>query len=162
MREVGERTGRGLSAIERHDTLDAEEILVAVGAAYEPALRVARGLREEGRRVGAVGLRSLRPFFAAEAVKTVARAKALVVLEPLDVALAPSGPMAASLKAAFVDALTWAPGFPGVGRIPPIVSAVFATLPGAVRDEDVRAALDELAAGDRARRVIVFGSDGPT
>jgi len=34
------------------------------------------------------------------------------------------------LKAAFADALTWAPGFPGVGRVPPIVSVVFATIEG--------------------------------
>jgi len=160
MREIGELTGRGVAPIERHDTLDAEEILVAVGAAFRPARELASSLRREGRRVGALGLRSLRPFFAADAVKAVARARAIVVLEPLDVALAPSGPMAASLKAAFADALTWAPGFPGVGRIPPIVSALFATLAEPIDQADVRAALDELGAGDRARRVVVFGSDG--
>jgi pyruvate-ferredoxin/flavodoxin oxidoreductase len=82
-----------------------------------------------------------------------------VVIEPLDVALAPCGPVAASLKAAFADALTWAPGFPGVGRIPPIVSAVFATIDGSIGEADVRTALAESANGDRARRVLVFGSD---
>jgi pyruvate-ferredoxin/flavodoxin oxidoreductase len=77
------------------------------------------------------------------------------------VALAPSGPLATSFKAAFADALTWAAGFPGVGRIPPIVSAVFATLDGGVGEPDVRSILDELRNGDRARRVLVFGSDAP-
>ena len=49
----------------------------------------------------------------------------------------------------------------GVGRIPPIVSVVFATLAGAVTEGEVREALAELPAGDRARRLIVFGSDTP-
>jgi pyruvate ferredoxin oxidoreductase alpha subunit len=161
MRELGELTGRPLGPIERYQTTDAEEIVVAVGQAFRAARAVAEAMRKEGRRVGAVGVRVLRPFFPAELVKGVSRARALVVLEPLDVALAPSGPLAQSLKAAFADALTWAPGFPGVGRIPPIVSAVFATFDGAISEAQVREALAELAAGDRARRLIVFGSDAP-
>jgi pyruvate ferredoxin oxidoreductase alpha subunit len=162
MRELGELTGRPLAPVERFETADADEIVVAVGEAFSAARGVAEALRREGRRVGVVGIRALRPFFATEAVKAVARARAVVVIEPLDVALAPSGPLASSLKAAFADALTWAPGFPGVGRIPPIVSAVFATIDGSVREEDVRASLAEFAVGERAKRVIVFGSDAAT
>jgi pyruvate-ferredoxin/flavodoxin oxidoreductase len=161
LRQLGELTGRPLHAVERHACVDAEEIIVAFGAAYVVACDVADQLRAEGRRVGAVGVRSLRPFFGAEAVKLAARARAIAVIEPLDVALAPSGPLATSFKAAFADALTWAAGFPGVGRIPPIVSAVFATLDGGVGEPDVRSILDELRNGDRARRVLVFGSDAP-
>jgi pyruvate ferredoxin oxidoreductase alpha subunit len=161
LRQLGELTGRPLHAVERHAAADAEEVIVAFGAGYVVACAVADKLRAEGRRVGAVGVRSLRPFFGAEAVKAAARARAIAVIEPLDVALAPSGPLATSFKAAFADALTWAAGFPGVGRIPPIVSAVFATLDGGVRERDVRAIVDELRNGDRARRVLVFGSDAP-
>jgi pyruvate ferredoxin oxidoreductase alpha subunit len=159
LRELSELTGRVVAPIERFESADADEVLVAVGAAFAPAVATARALRGEGRRVGVVGLRALRPFFAPEVVKAVARARAVVVLEPLDVALAPSGPAALALKAAFADAITWAPGFPGVGRIPPIVSAGFATTSdGAIAPRDVRAALDEISAGDRARRVVVFGT----
>jgi pyruvate-ferredoxin/flavodoxin oxidoreductase len=161
LRQLGELTGRPLHAVERHQAADAEEVIVAFGAAYLVACSVADQLRAEGRRVGAIGVRSLRPFFGAEAVKVAARARAIAVIEPLDVALAPSGPLATSFKAAFADALTWAAGFPGVGRIPPIVSAVFATLDGGVKERDVRAIVDELRSGDRARRVLVFGSDEP-
>jgi pyruvate ferredoxin oxidoreductase alpha subunit len=161
MRELGELTGRPLAPVERYETADAEEIVVAVGQGYTAARAAAEGLRREGRRVGAVGVRVLRPFFPAELVKAVSRARAIDVIEPLDVALAPCGPLATSLKAAFADAITWAPGFPGVGRIPPIVSVVFATLDGTVTEEQVRLALAELGAGDRARRLIVFGSDAP-
>src|SRR5262249_53981168 len=123
-RELGDRTARPLAALERFETADAEEVVVALGAAFPRARAVARELRAAGRRVGALGVRALRPFFAVETVKLLARARAVGVVEPLDVPLAPSGPLAQSVKAAFADALTWAPGFPGVGHIPPVVSAV--------------------------------------
>lgn len=158
LRELGELTARPLAPIERVQTADAEEVVVAVGEAFPAARAVAASLRAQGRRVGAVGVRALRPFFAADIVKALARARSIAVLEPVDVALAPSGPVAESLKAAFADALTWAPGFPGVGRIPTILSAGFATLDGPVGEAQVREALDELAAGDRARRQITFGT----
>jgi pyruvate-ferredoxin/flavodoxin oxidoreductase len=45
-----------------------------------------------------------------------------------------------------------------VGHIPPIVSVAFATLAGGVSEREVREALGELAAGDRAKRLLVFGS----
>lgn len=158
LREIGEAS-HGIAPIERFETADAEEVIVALGGAFLAARAVARVHRAQGKRVGALGVRALRPFFAADAVKACARAKAIVVIEPLDVALAPCGPLAAMLKAAFADAITWAPGFPGVGRVPPIVSAVFATLEGAVSERDVAQALAEIAAGDHARRLVVFGSD---
>jgi pyruvate-ferredoxin/flavodoxin oxidoreductase len=160
MRELGDLTGRPLAPIERYETTDADEIVVGVGQAFPAAREAAEALRKEGRRVGAVGVRVLRPFFPGELVKALARARAVAVIEPLDIALAPSGPLATSLKAAFADALTWAPGFPGVGRVPPIVSVVFATIEDAVSARDVREAVAELAAGDRAKRLIVFGSEG--
>ncbi len=159
-RQLGELTGRAVAPVERVDTADAEEIVVAVGCAFPAAHDVVRSLRAQGRRIGLVGVRSLRPFFSAEIVKALGRASAVVVIEPFDVALAPSGPVAASVKAAFADALTWAPGFPGIGRIPPIISAAFATMDGAITERDVRLSLAEIASGERARRVVVFGSDG--
>ncbi|WP_437475609.1 transketolase [Sorangium sp. So ce1014] len=160
MRELCELTGRPLGAIERVDTADAEEIMVVVGCAFPAAREVVRSLRAQGRRVGLVGVRALRPFYGADVVKTLGRAKAIVVLEPLDVPLAPQGHVAALVKAAFADALTWAPGFPGVGRIPPILSATFATIDGTITERDVRLSLAEIASGERARRHMVFGSDG--
>jgi pyruvate ferredoxin oxidoreductase alpha subunit len=159
MRALGELTGRHLLPVERYETAHADEVVVAVGQAVLAAQAAADAMRREGRKVGVVGVRALRPFFGAEAIKAIARARAVAVIEPLDVALAPSGPVATCLKAAFADALTWAPGFPGVGGIPPIVSAVFATIESGVTEHEVREVVAELAAGDRARRLMVFGSD---
>jgi pyruvate-ferredoxin/flavodoxin oxidoreductase len=160
LRELGELTGRPLAPVERYEVADAEELLIASGQAFVAARAVAEAQRRAGRRVGAVGVRTLRPFFAGEVVKAASRARSIAVVEPFDVALAPGGPVAQSLKAAFADALTWAPGFPGVGRIPLIVSAAFATLDGVVGEREVAGALAELGNGDRARRILVFGSDG--
>ena len=160
MRQLGELTGRPAAPVERIETADADEIVVAIGCAFPAARAVVESLRGQGRRVGLVGLRSIRPFYSAEVVKALGRASAVVVIEPLDLALAPSGPVTASVKAAFADALTWAPGFPGIGRIPPIISAAFATFDGTITERDVRLSLAEIASGERARRVIVFGSDG--
>lgn len=159
-RELSELLGRTIAPLERQDTADAEEIIVALGAAVPPARALASTLRAKGRKVGVLAVRALRPFAAVDAVKSVSRARAIVVLEPLDVALAPSGPVSSALKCAFADALTWAPGYPGVGHIPPIVSAGFATIMGAIGEADVEAALSEISAGERARRSLTFGSDG--
>jgi pyruvate ferredoxin oxidoreductase alpha subunit len=160
MRELGELTGRHIGAIERLDTSDAEEIVLTVGCAFPAARDVVRSLRVQGRRVGLVGVRVLRPFSGPDLVKALGRARAIVAIEPLDVPLAPCGPIAACVKAAFADAITWAPGYPGVGRIPPIISATFATIDGTITERDVRLSLAEIASGERARRQVVFGSDG--
>lgn len=158
MRQLGELTGRPLAPIERWSTGDAEEVVIAVGSAFPPARDVVRSLREQGRRVGLIGVRALRPFFAPEVIKALGRASTVVVVEPFDVALAPCGPVAAAVKIALVDALTWAPGFPGIGRIPPVISTAFATIDGAITERDVRLALAEIASGERARRLVVLGT----
>src|SRR5690242_6475211 len=87
LRALGELTGRPIPAVERFETVDAEEIIIASGEAFVAARSVAAAARQEGKRVGAVGLRALRPFYASEVVKAVARARAVAMIEPLDVAL---------------------------------------------------------------------------
>lgn len=157
LRAAGERTGVALPLLERFETTDADEVVVTYGRTFAVACGVARSMRAKGRRVGVLGVRALRPFLAADVVKAIARAKAAVVIEPLDAALDPTGPLAACVKGAFFDALTWAPGFPGVGRVPPIVSVTSAQ--PLLRAPDVEAALAELSNGERARRVVVVGSE---
>lgn len=158
LRAAGERSGTPLPLLDRFETADADEVVVTYGRTFGVACGVARAMRAAGRKVGVLGVRALRPFLAADVVKSIARAKAAVVIEPLDPALDPTGPLAACVKGAFFDALTWAPGFPGVGRVPPIVSVTLAQ--GVVRAADVEAALAELSNGERARRGVVLGSEG--
>jgi pyruvate ferredoxin oxidoreductase alpha subunit len=158
LRDVGERAGRAVPLLERFETADADEVIVTYGRAFAIACGIAKTMRASGRKVGVLGVRALRPFLGADVVKSISRAKSAVVIEPFDVALAPTGPLAACVKGAFFDALTWAPGFPGVGRVPPVVSVTSAG--AAITAADVEAALAELTNGERARRVVVLGSEG--
>lgn len=157
LRATSERAATPVPLLERFETADADEVVVTYGRTFPLACNVARHLRAAGRKVGVLGVRALRPFLAAEVVKSIARSRAVVVLEPFDVAQDPTGPLAACVKGAFFDALTWAPGFPGVGRIPPVVSvtSVRAELSAA----DVESALAELSNGERARRTVVIGNE---
>jgi pyruvate-ferredoxin/flavodoxin oxidoreductase len=158
LRSAGERRGRAIPLLERCETADADEVIVTYGRTFAVACDAAKAARAAGRKVGVLGVRALRPFLSADVVKAIARAKAAVVIEPLDAALDPTGPLAACVKGAFFDALTWAPGFPGVGRVPPIVSVTSAL--ATIGAADVERALSELSSGERARRVLVLGSDG--
>lgn len=159
LRAVGEHAGRTLGAMERFQTADADEIVVAIGAAFPAARTVAEERRRAGFRTGVLGLRALRPFHATDVVKALSRARGVVVIEPWDLPLCPSGAITAEIKAAFADAITWAPGFPGVGRVPPIVTVSLATLAEGAEERAVRAGLDELGTGERARRSLIMGSD---
>lgn len=158
LRAAAESKGHPLLPLERFETTDADEVIVTYGRTFPIACGVAKAARAAGRKVGVLGVRALRPFLATDVVKAIARARSAVVIEPLDVALDPAGPLAACVKGAFFDALTWAPGFPGVGRVPPVVSVT--SVRPAISAADVEAALAELSNGERARRVVVLGSEG--
>lgn len=157
LRAAGEGSGTAVQLLERFETADADEVVITYGRTFGVACNVARSARAAGRKVGVLGVRALRPFLAADVVKAIARAKAAVVIEPLDPALDPTGPLAVCVKGAFFDALTWAPGFPGVGRVPPVVSVTSAQ--PVLQAADVEAALGELSNGERARRLVVLGSE---
>lgn len=158
LRAANEHGAHPVPLLDRFETADAEEVIVTYGRSFAVACGVARSRRAQGRKVGVLGVHALRPFLSADVVKAISRAKSAVVIEPLDPALDPTGPLAACVKGAFFDALTWAPGFPGVGRVPPIVSVTSAR--SAIEASDVEAALAELSNGERARRIVVLGSDG--
>lgn len=157
LRDVGDRAGHALPLLERFETTDADEVVVTYGRAFAVACGVARTMRASGRKVGVLGVRALRPFPGPDVVKAISRAKSAVVIEPLDAALDPTGPLAACVKGAFFDALTWAPGFPGVGRVPPVISVTSAG--AAITAAEVEAALAELTNGERARRLVVLGTE---
>lgn len=158
LRSASEHGGHAVPLLDRFETADADEVIVTYGRSFLVACAVARIRRAQGRKVGVLGVRALRPFLSADVVKAISRAKSAVVIEPLDPALDPTGPLAACVKGAFFDALTWAPGFPGVGRVPPIVSVTSAR--PTIDAADVEAALAELSNGERSRRVLVLGSEG--
>jgi pyruvate-ferredoxin/flavodoxin oxidoreductase len=125
-----------------------------MGVDGDPLLRFVGRLRASAGDVSALKLVVLRPFPGARIVKALSRSLAVTVVEAVDRPLAQSNPLALEIKAAFADALTWAPGYPGVGRIPRILSSV---LVGGrrVAEADLDAMIENMLSGDRGERIVV-------
>ena len=153
LREYANVSGR------RHDVFDkiplgeAPLMLVGMGPLGDALFHSVSELRARGYDVGAVHVSALRPFPGAKLVKTLARALAITVLEPADEPMSHGGLLARELKSAFTDALTWAPGFPGIGRIPKL----FVGVTGPSFDvADLAAICDNMLADERGRRSFSF------
>jgi pyruvate ferredoxin oxidoreductase alpha subunit len=156
MRELDTLTVRRHDVLLRKPNADAHVALVGMGATAETMLAEVERLRAMGHDVTAVRLVAWRPFPGPRIVKALCRSLAVTVLEPFDRPLAVSSPLAAELKAAFADALTWAPDYPGIGRIPRIASGAIA--PGrAVDPSDVDAIVHNMLADERGKRSFVLG-----
>ncbi len=143
----------------RHDVFDkmplgeAQIVLVGMGPVGDALVHATSELRARGYDVGAVNITSLRPFPGQRLVKTLARALAITVLEPCDEPLAHGALLARDVKSAFTDALTWVPGFPGIGRIPKL----FVGACGSAFDvADLAAVCENMLADERGRRVFSF------
>jgi pyruvate ferredoxin oxidoreductase alpha subunit len=153
LREYANVSGR------RHDVFDkvplgeAPLMLVGMGPVGDALFHSITELRARGYDVGAVHVSALRPFPGARLVKTLARALAITVLEPADEPMSHGGLLARELKSAFTDALTWAPGFPGIGRIPKL----FVGVTGPSFDvSDLAAICENMLADERGRRSFSF------
>lgn len=153
LREYGNVSGR------RHDVFDKIPlgepplVLVGMGPVGDALFCATTELRARGYDVGAVHLSTLRPFPGARLVKTLARALAITVLEPADEPLSHGGLLARELKSAFTDALTWAPGYPGIGRIPKL----FVGVTGSSFDvADLAAICENMLADERGKRSFSF------
>ena len=153
LREYGAATGR------RHDTFDkiplgeSPMVLLGLGPVGDALFCATHELRARGYDVGAVHIAALRPFPGPRLVKALARALAITILEPTDEPLAHGALLARDVKAAFTDALTWVPGFPGIGRIPKL----FVGATGSTFDlSDLAAACENMLADERGHRVFSF------
>jgi pyruvate-ferredoxin/flavodoxin oxidoreductase len=153
LREYAAVSGR------RHDVFDkvplgeAPLMLVGMGPVGDALIHAVAELRSRGYDVGAVHVSALRPFPGARLVKALARSLAVTVLEPADEPMSHGGLLARELKSAFTDALTWAPGFPGIGRIPKL----FVGVTGSSFDvSDLAAICENMLADERGRRSFSF------
>jgi pyruvate ferredoxin oxidoreductase alpha subunit len=89
----------------------------------------------------------------------------VAVVEGVDRPYASGGPLCTELKAAFADALTWAPDYPGIGRIPRILSGIMnlaGTDRGPLDSARVDAIVEYLHAGERGERTFLVGRDHGT
>lgn len=152
-REYGNVSGRRHDVFDRIPLAEAPLMLVGMGPVGDALFFATAELRSRGYDVGAIHLSALRPFPGARLVKALARALAVTVLEPADEPMSHGGLLARELKSAFTDALTWAPGFPGIGRIPKL----FVGVTGASFDvSDLAAICDNMLADERGRRSFSF------
>ena len=158
MRELEALTGRHHDVIERVPSSDAAMALVGAGALGDSLLADIERLRAGGHDVAGVRVVAWRPFPAPRLVKALGRALAVTVLERVDQPLASGPPLAVQLKAAFADALTWAPDYPGVGRIPRIVSGILAP-EREVDSTDLDAIVHNVLADERGKRAFVLGGE---
>ncbi len=158
MRELESLTGRHHDVIERVPATDAAMALVGAGALGDSLLADIDRLRAGGHDVAGVRVVAWRPFPAPRLVKALGRALAVTVLERVDQPLASGAPLAVQLKAAFADALTWAPDYPGVGRIPRIVSGILAP-EREIDSTDLDAIVHNVLADERGKRAFVLGGE---
>ncbi|HEY5243331.1 MAG TPA: hypothetical protein VIJ22_17745 [Polyangiaceae bacterium] len=161
MRELDALTARHHDVIQRMPSTDASLAIVGLGAPGAALLAGVDRQRAAGHEVVAVRVVAWRPFPGARLVKALHRALAITVLEGVDRPLAANGPLAVQLKAAFADALTWAPDYPGIGRIPRIVSGLVAAH-REIESGDLDAIVHNLLADERGKRTFVVGAEPAT
>ncbi|HVS02134.1 MAG TPA: transketolase C-terminal domain-containing protein, partial [Thermoanaerobaculia bacterium] len=111
--ELGRLTGRPLASCARQRLHRAELVLVALGVQAEVAESVAAALRQEGRRVGVLGLLALSPLPVEELRRALPGKRPLAVLERA----APVGGNAGELLAALRANLAGGDGGRGGRRI---------------------------------------------
>jgi Pyruvate:ferredoxin oxidoreductase core domain II/Pyruvate flavodoxin/ferredoxin oxidoreductase, thiamine diP-bdg len=159
MRELESLTGRRRDVLERLPAGDAAVMMIAIGELGESVIAGVERLRAQGQDVGAIKLTALRPFPGARVVKAMARALAITVLEADGEPLAQSAPLAREVKAAFADAITWAPEYPGIGRIPRIASGLVAA-GEELEAHDLDAIAHNMLADEKGKRTFVVGGEG--
>lgn len=151
LRDFGGVSGRRHDVLERVPLAEAPLVLVGAGPLGDALRAAVPELRARGFDVGAVHLSALRPFPGPRLVKALGRALAVTVLEAADEPLGHGGMLARELKAAFTDAITWAPDFPGIGRIPKL----FVGVTGASFDiADLAGICENMLADERGRRIF--------
>ena len=153
LREYANVSGRRHDVFDKAPMGEAPLMLVGMGPVGDALFHSVAELRSRGYDVGAVSVSALRPFPGARLVKTLARALAITILEPIDEPLSHGGLLARELKSAFTDALTWAPGFPGIGRIPKLFVGVTGT---SFDVSDLAAICDNMLADEQGRRSFSF------
>ena len=153
LREYANVSGRRHDLLDKAPMAEAPLMLVGMGPVGDALFHSVAELRNRGYDVGAVAVSALRPFPGARLVKTLARALAITILEPEGEPMSHGGLLARELKSAFTDALTWAPGFPGIGRIPKL----FVGVTGPSFDvSDLAAICDNMLADEQGRRSFSF------
>jgi pyruvate/2-oxoacid:ferredoxin oxidoreductase alpha subunit len=161
MRAFERLAARRMHSVEAIATETADVVLIAIGAVAESARATVEHLRGDANepKLGLVQVIALRPFPGADIVKAVGRARGVAIVERADAPLSQSNPLATEVKAAFADALTWAPGYPGIGRIPTIFSACIDPAHREASPGEILAVVENALQGEQGRRAFRVGGE---
>ncbi|MBT8088059.1 MAG: 4Fe-4S binding protein [Gammaproteobacteria bacterium] len=125
------KTGRRHAPVSSYRLDDAETVLVAQGAAIETARAAADFLHERHkRRVGVLGIHSLRPFPGRLIAKALDGRDQVLVLERADAPLSGEPPLTREIRAAAAARSTCYPVIYGVGGLPLRVADLVALCTG--------------------------------
>ncbi len=161
MEEYFRLTGRRYDFVEPYKLEDAELAIVGMGSMMETATATVDYLRDnEGIQAGLLNITSFRPFPGPQVVEALKDMKAISIIERMDAPLGQSNPLTTEIKAAFADAMSGAPGYPHIDRVPAIYSGC-----GGLGSRDIRPgdfiAIAENMMGGNGRRFFVVGIDHP-
>ncbi|MCE5203986.1 MAG: pyruvate ferredoxin oxidoreductase [Coriobacteriales bacterium] len=137
-------SGRPFDVVEGWGMEDADVAIVVMGSTAGNVRHVARGLREQGAKVGTVKIRVWRPFPYAELARALKGVKAVAVLDRAESFGAEGGPLFCEVRSALYDA---------VDRMP-VVDYIYG-----LGGSDVKLELIERVYGDLAD--IAAGSAAP-
>jgi pyruvate ferredoxin oxidoreductase alpha subunit len=105
-REYGELTGREYGHFKTHEIEDAEVVLVAIGSAAGNVKSVVDKLRDEGRKVGMLKVRTFRPFPTEQIREALSGARVIGVMDRSDSFGAEGGPLYTEIRSALYDTET--------------------------------------------------------
>jgi pyruvate ferredoxin oxidoreductase alpha subunit len=99
IRKYGEITGRYYKPVEEYKSEGAETILVVMGSYSENAMMAIDKMQSEGKKVGLVRPRLWRPFPYEDIVRSLSRARNVIVLDRA-ISLGGPGPVCSEIRAA--------------------------------------------------------------
>jgi len=101
-----ELTGRRYGPLSTYRMEDADQVILIQGAAVETARAAADYMRrEQGIKIGVLGIRCLRPFPVPQLLDHLAGKSGVLVMERMDTPMAGDPPLLRELRAAFARAI---------------------------------------------------------
>ena len=98
--EFAEMTGRSYGLIEEFMMEDADEAIIIIGSSAGTAKEAVKQLRAQGKKVGLIKIRSIRPFPAEEIAQALKNVKSFAVMDKADSFNGHCGPMGSEVATA--------------------------------------------------------------
>ena len=126
--------GRHYGLIETYRMEDAQAAIVLIGSTAGTARACIDEMREEGKKVGMIKIRSFRPFPAEEIAEALKQTQAVAVMDKSEGFSGCGGPVVAETAGALI----------GLPRIPMMIDVVFGLGGRDCRVEDIRKVYEHL------------------